>query len=117
VQEALRVSPRDEGAPRWMCYVGLAKLHLGADAEAAEWLRRSLKANPNYPIAHFVCAATLALLGKLDEALATTREGLALDPTFTIRRLKGAWFSDDPTFRAGGKRLVQGMRLVGMPEE
>jgi TolB-like protein len=34
VQEALRVSPRDEGTHRWMCYVGLAKLHLGADAEA-----------------------------------------------------------------------------------
>ena len=116
MQEALRVSPRDEGAPRWMCYVGLAKLHLGADAEAAEWLRRSLKANPNYPIAHFVCAATLALLGKLDEALATTREGLALDPTFTIRRLKSVPFSDDPTFLEGGKRIIRGMRIAGVPE-
>lgn len=28
VQEALRISPRDEGAHRWMYYVGLAKLHL-----------------------------------------------------------------------------------------
>jgi len=49
VQEALRLSPRDEGVHRWMSYVGLAKLHLGADAEAAEWLSRCLKANPNYP--------------------------------------------------------------------
>jgi hypothetical protein len=56
VQEALRVSPRDEGAPRWMCYAGLAKLHLGADAEATDWLRRSLNTNPNYHIAHILCA-------------------------------------------------------------
>ena len=50
ILEALRVSPRDEGATRWMCFAGLAKLHLGANAEATEWLRRGLKANPNYHI-------------------------------------------------------------------
>jgi TolB-like protein/Tfp pilus assembly protein PilF len=116
VQEALRVSPRDDGAPRWMCFAGLAKLHLGADAEATEWLRRSLKTNPNYHIAHILCAAALALLGKMDEAHAARREGLALDPTFTIRRLKNVWFSHDPTFLVGGKRVVKGMRLAEVPE-
>jgi tetratricopeptide (TPR) repeat protein len=116
VQEALRVSPRDEGIHRWLCFVGLAKLHLGADAEATEWLRRSLKANPNYPLAHFICAAALALLGRMDEALVASREGLALDPTFTIRRLKNVWLSDDPTFRVGSKRFVKGLRLAGVPE-
>ena len=116
IQEALRVSPRDEASPRWMCYAGLAKLHLGDDAEAIEWLRRSLKANPNYPITHFLCAAALALLGKMDEAVAARREGLALDPTFTIRRMKNVWFTDDPTFRLGGKRVGKGMRIAGVPE-
>lgn len=116
VQEALRISPRDEGAHRWMYYVGLAKLHLGEDVEATEWLRRSLKANPNYPVAHFVCAATLALLGKMDEALAARKEGLALDPTFTIRRLKNVWLSDDAIFRVGSKRLMKGLHLAGVPE-
>ena len=90
VHEALRLSPRDEGAHRWMSWVGLAKLQLGADAEAVVWLRRSLKTNPNYPIAHFELAAALAHLGKMDEARAAVKEGLALDPTFTIRRLKSA---------------------------
>jgi tetratricopeptide (TPR) repeat protein len=116
VQEALRLSPRDEGVHRWMSYVGLAKLHLGADAEAVEWFRRCLKANPNYPLAHFELGAALALLGKLDEARAAVKAGLAVDPTFTIRRLKGVSFSDDPTFRAGGRRVTQGMRMAGVPE-
>jgi TolB-like protein/class 3 adenylate cyclase len=63
IHEALRLSPRDEGAHRWMSWVGFAKLHLRADAEAVEWLRQCLKANPNYPVAHFELAAALAHLG------------------------------------------------------
>ena len=51
------------GAIRWMSCVGFAKLQLGADAEAVAWLRRSIEANRNYPIAHFDLAAALALLG------------------------------------------------------
>ncbi|WP_143029830.1 hypothetical protein [Bradyrhizobium brasilense] len=57
VHEALRLSPRDEGPHRWKSWVGLAKLLLGADAEALVWLRQSLNTNPNYPIAHFELAA------------------------------------------------------------
>jgi hypothetical protein len=41
-----------------------------ADAEAVVWLRRGLEANRNSSLAHFILAATLALLGELDEALA-----------------------------------------------
>ncbi|KRR09761.1 adenylate cyclase, partial [Bradyrhizobium jicamae] len=117
VEEALRLSPRDEGVHRWMSYVGVAKLQLGADAEAAEWLGRCLKANPNYPFAHFELAATLALLGRLDEARAAATAGLALDPTFTIRRVKALPYRGNQTFRAGSRRIIEGMRLAGVPEE
>ncbi|UPT86080.1 winged helix-turn-helix domain-containing protein [Bradyrhizobium barranii subsp. apii] len=116
VHEALRLSPRDEGAYRWMSWVGLAKVLLGADAEALVWLRRSLNTNPNYPIAHFELAAALAHLGKLGEARLAVKAGLAVDPTFTIRRLKSATVSNDPTFREQGKRVIQGMRIAGVPE-
>ena len=115
IQEALRLSPRDTGAFRWMHWAGLAKLHLGADAEAVPWLRRCLEANRNYPIAHFLLAAALALLGSLEEARDAVRAGLALDPTFTLRRARGR-MSDDPTFRAGSKRVREGMRMAGVPE-
>jgi len=116
VHEALRLSPRDEGAHRWMSAVGLAKLHLGDDAEAVDWLGRGLNANPNYQYAKFFLAAALAHLGKLDEARAAVKEGLALDPTFTIRRLKVYPFRGDPTFRARSKRIIEGMRMAGLPE-
>ena len=114
--EAMRLSPRDEGAHKWMDWIGLSKLLLGADAEAVVWLHRGLNDNPNNPIAHFQLGAALAHLGKPDEARATAKKGLALDPTFTIRRLKNVPFSDDPTFREQGRRVIQGMRMAGIPE-
>jgi TolB-like protein/Tfp pilus assembly protein PilF len=116
IQEALRLSPLDEAAHRWMSYVAVAKLHLGADAEAIMWLHRSLKANTNYPWAYFVLAAAHSLSGELDEARAAAKAGLALDPNFTIRRLKAFPFSGDEPFRTGIRRILRGMRMAGVPE-
>ena len=116
VNEAFRLSPRDTFAPEWLVYVGLAKVQLGADAEAVVWLRRGLDANRNYSLAHFQLAAAFARLGKLDEAWAAVNSGLALDPRFTIRRLRANAPSDNPIYLAGRERLVEGMRLAGVPE-
>jgi TolB-like protein/class 3 adenylate cyclase/Flp pilus assembly protein TadD len=118
VNEAFRLSPRDTMAPRWMLYVGLAKAQLGADAEAVIWMRRSLDANRNFSATHFDLAAALARLGRLDEARASVNAGLALDPHFTIRRYRDVTYSnsDNPTYRAGRERLIEGMRLAGVPE-
>jgi tetratricopeptide (TPR) repeat protein len=98
IQEAMRLSPRDEGAHRWMNWIGLSRLLLRADAEAVVWFRRGLNGNPNYPLAHFELAAALAHLGQLDEAQVSTKKGLVLDPSFTVRRFKSTPFSDNPTF-------------------
>jgi TolB-like protein/Flp pilus assembly protein TadD len=118
VSEALRLSPRDTVVHRWMLYVGLAKAQLGADAEAVIWMRRSLDANRNYSATHFDLAAVLARLGRLDEARASVNAGLALDPCFTIRRYRDVTYSnsDNPTYRAGRDRLIEGMRMAGVPE-
>lgn len=114
--EALRLSPRDVYAYRWMLFVGIAKAQLGADAEAVVWLRRSIEANRNYPLAHFHLAETLALLGQLDEARAAAQAGLALQPDFTLRRYRENALSDNPAYLAGRKRSWEGMRLAGVPE-
>jgi TolB-like protein/class 3 adenylate cyclase len=116
IREALRLSPKDDGTYRWLYFVGAAKLHLGSDAEAMAWIRRSLEANRNYPVAHFHLAAALALLGKLNEARATVKDGLALDPYFTCRRFLANPMSDNPTFLAAEKRIAEGMRMAGVPE-
>ena len=116
VVEAFRLSPRDIAAYQWMHIVGTAKLQLGADAEAVAWLRRSIDANRNFPLTHFILATALGLLGALDEARAAAKAGLALHPGFTIRRLRAIVYSDNATYLAGRERICEGMRLAGVPE-
>jgi TolB-like protein len=115
--EALRLSPRDMYAYIWMFTAGSAKLYLGRDEEAAAWLLRSIEANRNLPSSHFLLAAARALLGQLNEARAATKAGLALDPTFTIRRFRVGASSDNPTYLAQRERVIDGLRKVGLPEE
>jgi TolB-like protein/tetratricopeptide (TPR) repeat protein len=114
--EALRLSPRDTGAFRWMSIVGLAKLHLSADTEAVPWLRKSIEANRNASLVHFWLAASLALLGQVDQARAAAQAGLAVNPDFTIRRYRAGAPSDNPTFLAKRERIYEGMRMAGVPE-
>jgi TolB-like protein/class 3 adenylate cyclase len=114
--EAFRLSPRDMNAYRWSRFVGAAKLQLGADAEAVCWLRQSIDANRNFSLTHFFLAAALGLLGALDQARAAAKAGLALNPSFTVRRLRAAKSSDNPTYLAGIERACMGMRLAGVPE-
>jgi tetratricopeptide (TPR) repeat protein len=116
ILEAFRLSPRDIYAHRWMHFVGMAKIQLGADAEAAGWLQRSIDANRNSPFTHFALAAALGLQGSLDEARTAATAGLALNPGFTIRRFRASQPSDNPTFLAGRERLYSGTRLAGVPE-
>ncbi|SDS86184.1 adenylate/guanylate cyclase domain-containing protein [Bradyrhizobium canariense] len=116
ILEALRLSPRDVHAYRWMQFVGIAKAQLGADIEAVSWLRRSIEANRNFPLAHFHLAEALALLGQLDEARAAAKAGLALQPDFTLRRYRMNALSDNPAYLAGRARSAEGMRLAGVPE-
>jgi TolB-like protein len=116
INEALRLSPRDTSAFRWLFIVGAAKLQINADAEAVAWLRQSVEANRNASLVHFGLAAALALLGHLDQARAAAHAGLALDPTFTIRRFRVNALSDNSTFLARRERTYQGMRMAGVPE-
>ena len=116
MEQALRLSPRDTLVYIWSLFVGLAKLWQGADAEAIVWLRRSLEANRNYPGAHFNLAAALALVGELDEARATAQAGLALNPSFTIRRYRTNTPSNHPVYLAGRERVYEGLRMAGVPE-
>ena len=80
------------------------------------WLRRSIEANRNNPLSRFRLADALTRIGELNEAKATAQAALALDPTFTIRRLRAPARSNNPTFLAGRDRIYEGLRLAGVPE-
>jgi len=116
IHEALRLSPRDNNAFRWLMFVGIAKLYIGADVEAVAWLRRSIEANRNHPGPHCYLAAALSLLGSPDEARAAALAGLVLNPTFTVRRYRARVASDHPAYLAGRERVYEAMRIAGVPE-
>ena len=77
--------------------------------------RRSRSA-ANFHPAHFYLAAALAGLGRPDEARVAAKEGLSIDPTFTIRRYRADAPSDNSVFLAARQRIYEMMRKVGVPE-
>jgi len=62
-------------------------------------------------------AAALGLQGSLDEARLAAAAGLALNPSFTVRRFRASQPSDSRGFLDGRERLYGGMLLAGVPDE
>jgi tetratricopeptide (TPR) repeat protein len=116
VLEALRLSPRDSNANVWMVWIGNGKAQIGADEEAVTWLRRGIEANRNLPIGHFFLASALATVNRPDDARVAARDGLVLDPRFTISRFRASIASDNPTYLSRRERIYDGMRRAGLPE-
>ena len=114
VQEGIRLSPRDSNLYIWGMLGGLAKLYLGEDEAAVAWLRRSVEANRNFPLPQFLLASALAHLGRQEAACTAVRAGLALDPAFTIRRLRSILTHMSDT--AQTERILHGMHEAGVPE-
>jgi Flp pilus assembly protein TadD len=102
-----------------MLIVGAAKHHLGSYEQAVAWSRRAIEVNRSYTSAYFALAATLAQLGRLDEARSAVKAGLALNPAFSISRARAAWtaVSDDPTYLARIESGLEGLRTAGVPEQ
>jgi TolB-like protein/class 3 adenylate cyclase len=119
ILEALRLSPRDTLAYIWMAYVGMAKNQLATYVAASAWFQRSIEANRTFPVAHFSLAAALAGLGRLEEAHSAVKAGLAIDPSFSISRVRVNWsgISDDPTYLSQLGSHLEAMREAGVPEQ
>ncbi|HXZ16127.1 MAG TPA: adenylate/guanylate cyclase domain-containing protein [Roseiarcus sp.] len=116
IAEAFRISPIDGVTFLWKYIDGLAKLYLGADAEAAELFRQAIDASRNFPLNHFHNAAALALAGRQADAEAEVRAGLAIAPDFTLAAFRATAESDNPVFLSQRERVIEGMRKAGVPE-
>jgi TolB-like protein/class 3 adenylate cyclase/Flp pilus assembly protein TadD len=114
--EALRLSPRDASSYMWFHFLGMAKAYLGEFAQALTWLRKSIDSNRNWPWGFFLLAACLAHLGRFDEARREVEAGLDVSPKFTLHRFRMGAQSDNPVHLAQRERIVEGMRLAGVPE-
>jgi TolB-like protein/class 3 adenylate cyclase/Tfp pilus assembly protein PilF len=116
VVEALRLSPRDPWTYIWLLTAGFAACLLGRNEEAASWFRRSIEANRNFALCHFIYGTVLANIGRMDEARSELAAGLALDPGFTIANFQSAVSSDNPVYLEQRARIIVDMRRAGVPE-
>jgi adenylate cyclase len=118
--KAIRLSPRDPFLPTFYAQRALAYFLTQRDVEAIEWLRRALAAWPEWPDENAFLAAVLALNGNDVEARAAVKHYLSLPgvKARTISAVSAKWFySDSPFWLAVIKRVSEGLRRAGMPEE
>jgi hypothetical protein len=117
IQDGIRLSPRDSSLHVWAMLGGMAKLCLGDDEAAVVWLCRSIEANRNFPLPQFLLANALTHLDQKEAARSAATAGLALDPSFTVRRVRMTMTSlgDNPVYRAQVERVFDGMADAGVP--
>jgi tetratricopeptide (TPR) repeat protein len=108
---ALKLSPLD---PRsFLPQTGLAYAHLlaGRNEEALLWATRAIQSQPNFPGGHRVKLASLAMMGRTDEARRIRDAVMKVDPLFRISDLVNRFRRFEDV-----ERLQQAFRLAGMPE-
>jgi TolB-like protein/Tfp pilus assembly protein PilF len=116
VNEALRISPRDNFAFWWMNWVGFAKFRLAEFADAATWFRRAIENNRNYSWPHFGLAGALVQMGDVEAAKAAVQHAIALDPNINLSRLRAKLVAINPIHDEKSERLLNSLLSAGMPE-
>jgi tetratricopeptide (TPR) repeat protein len=117
--EAMRISPRDRTLGFWFHCLGQASLMLGRDEEALGHFMHSAVLSPSVPAYQLFLGAAYGLAGRKDEARAALRELRERYPQTTIANLRPNWtaYSPCPLWRAMRERLLEGLRLAGVPDE
>jgi adenylate cyclase len=123
LEQALRLSPRDNRAGNWLGRIGLVHLLQSCTDEAILWLEKARAANPALPFVHIWLAAAYALKGANERAAAELAEARRLDGGdlfSSIARLKtfpGAWLGVPKIRALVEATYLAGLRKAGMPEE
>jgi hypothetical protein len=94
----------------------LQRIDKGLSCQERRRSRRTEPRDRNFAAAYFYRAVALAELGRLDEAFLDARQGLSIDPTFTIRRYRTDSPSDNAVFLGRRKEIYKIMKSVGLPE-
>jgi adenylate cyclase len=81
--------------------------------EAVKFGTRAAREQPRNVTAHRVVAASLALLGRTDEARSAMRALLAVAPNFTMSQMRRIIPYADAEFV---ERYLRGLREAGLPE-
>jgi adenylate cyclase len=113
-QESIRLSPRDPNL--FLGYFGIGQVHfaLGELAEAIEPLRQSLALNPSFTWSNLLLSASLALLGRIEEAQAALAAYFRTNP---IAKTIAAVKANTVASRIADGPFYDALRRAGMPDE
>jgi adenylate cyclase len=108
----LRLSPLDPWRSSALLAFSFAKFYHGRYEEAAADARKSIQSSPGFSIPHVLLAASLAKLGRIQEAKAAGGRVLELQPVFHYSRFLTS-VNCEPTLAAA---LSEALRTAELPE-
>ena len=116
------IAPRNRSRWTWLQGLGRALLQLGQDAEAVEALRLAVDNNPNYARGRPYLVAAETLAGNVEAARLQLSKVAELDPGLTIKQFVEERTSVplalvSPIYRRENERILDALRLAGLPQE
>lgn len=115
-ETAIDLSPWDSRISTFIRNLALAHLHLGRDAEGLAIAERSVHVPKPWPRSYETLAAACAVNGLVEEARAAVEVLVRHWPGYSIARHRAEMMSDRPAFLAQRERLLEGLRVAGLPE-
>lgn len=112
IERAMRLSPVDPLTFHFIGALAAARFIGGQYEEAADCARRAIRARPTYLAAHLGLAASLARLGRLEEAGEAVRTLLAVAPGETLASIA----AHTALRGAVRERYLDALRRAGVPE-
>ena len=112
LRNAARLSPFDPMNFFFWTVAGIAEFVAGRHSQAVGWLQKARRENPRFLATHRMLAASLGILGRIEEAKAAAGDLLSIDAAFRIK-VFASWY---PLRRSEDlERLVAGLEAAGLP--
>jgi adenylate cyclase len=108
---AMRLSPLDPFICSVFAGLGIAQMMAGDYDEAVKFGRQAMREQPRMAVAYRIVAASLALLGRTEEARSAMRALLAIAPDAAMSHMRMPY--QDTEFV---ERYLRGLSEAGLPE-